>query len=84
MDVASPAYGGTGLKIDWVAGREFAAQHRAMLAGGLAPETVAEAIRQVRPIGVDVASGVESSPGKKDHRKVAAFIENARTASATL
>ncbi len=81
LDAASPAFGGTGVKIDWNAGREFAARHRAMLAGGLDPDSVAEAIRQVRPIGVDVSSGVESSPGKKDLHKVAAFIANARAAA---
>jgi phosphoribosylanthranilate isomerase len=81
MDAASPAYGGTGVKIDWEAGRSFAAQHRAILAGGLDPESVAEAIRQVRPAGVDVASGVECTPGKKDFRKVAAFIAHARAAA---
>lgn len=81
LDAASPAYGGTGLKVDWQAGAEFAAEHRAMLAGGLDPESVAAAIRQVRPIGVDVSSGVECAPGKKDKRKVAAFIANARGAA---
>lgn len=80
MDAASPAYGGTGLKVDWEAGQKFAAQHRAMLAGGLDPESVAAAIRQVNPIGVDVSSGVESAPGKKDRHKVAAFVANARAA----
>jgi phosphoribosylanthranilate isomerase len=84
LDVVSPAYGGTGEEIDWKEGRKFASQHRAMLAGGLRPETVAEAIRQVRPIGVDVSSGVESLPGKKDFRKVAAFIANARAAAGVI
>ncbi|MEI6564123.1 MAG: phosphoribosylanthranilate isomerase [bacterium] len=84
MDAASPTYGGTGLKIDWEAAFEFASRHRAMLAGGLNPASVAEAIRQVRPLGVDVASGVESSHGKKDRRKVADFIENARAAAGIL
>jgi len=84
LDVASPAYGGTGKKIDWETGRGFASQHRAMLAGGLDPESVAEAIRQVRPMGVDVSSGVEHSPGKKDLHKVAAFIENAKAAAGVI
>ena len=81
MDAASPAYGGTGLKVDWVAGRSFASRHPAILAGGLGPDSVAEAIRQVQPAGVDVSSGVESSPGKKDFRKVSAFIARARAAA---
>lgn len=81
MDAASPAYGGTGEKIDWKAAQTFASAHRAVLAGGLDPDSVAEAIRQVQPIGVDVSSGVESSLGKKDMHKVAAFIANARVAA---
>jgi len=80
MDAFSPAFGGTGIKVDWDAARQFAAGHRAMLAGGLDSETVGEAVRQVRPLGVDVSSGVESAPGKKDHKKVAAFIRAARDA----
>jgi phosphoribosylanthranilate isomerase len=50
-----------------------------MLAGGLDPQNVADAIRQVRPFAVDVASGVESEPGKKDHAKVRDFIERAKS-----
>ncbi len=80
MDAASPAFGGTGTKVDWDAARQFAAGHRAMLAGGLDPETVGAAIRLVRPLGVDVASGVELAPGRKDHKKVVAFIRAAREA----
>lgn len=57
---------------------------RALLAGGLKPENVAEAIRLTRPWGVDTASGVESSPGIKDHRKIAGFIKAVREADQAL
>ena len=51
-----------------------------MLSGGLTPQTVADAIKTVRPFGVDVSSGVESAPGVKDKRLIEAFIRNARAA----
>jgi phosphoribosylanthranilate isomerase len=51
-----------------------------ILSGGLRPETVSQAVRLVRPYGVDVSSGVEASPGRKDHRKVREFIVNVRQA----
>ena len=81
LDAASPEYGGSGVKIDWEAGREFALHHQVMLAGGLDSESVADAVRQVRPMGVDVSSGVECFPGKKDFRKVADFIAHAKAAA---
>lgn len=72
------AYGGTGQVVDWNLAAEAARSARILLAGGLTPSNVAEAIRQVHPYGVDVSSGVEDRPGKKDPAKVKAFIEAAR------
>ena len=78
VDGHSPAlYGGTGRVTDWNAAQALAAQYPIFLAGGLTPENVAQAIAQVKPWGVDVASGVESSPGKKDHAKMRDFIQSA-------
>lgn len=74
-------YGGTGQVADWGLAAEAAKSAQILLAGGLTPENVREAIRQVRPYGVDVSSGVEASPGKKDHAKVGAFIRAARLVS---
>jgi phosphoribosylanthranilate isomerase len=75
--------GGTGVSFDWelVAGRRSAVPM--ILAGGLDPDNVASAIATVRPFAVDVASGVESAPGIKDHELMAAFAEHGRAASAT-
>jgi phosphoribosylanthranilate isomerase len=75
---ASGGYGGTGQTCDWDVAREAAARAPVLLAGGLGPENVADAIRAVRPWGVDVASGVESAPGVKDPEKVAAFVRRAK------
>jgi phosphoribosylanthranilate isomerase len=76
--------GGTGVPFDWNAARRVIAQApetlNIILAGGLRPENVAEAIRELNPSGVDVASGVEASPGHKDPARIAAFIRNARSA----
>ena len=80
-------YGGTGRMIDWkrlINYEESIGKIPLILAGGLAPENVAEAIRVVRPHAVDVASGVESSPGKKDPAKVRDFVTAAREAFANL
>lgn len=71
-------YGGTGEIGDWSIAREIAAHHPILLAGGLNPLNVADAIRAVRPWGVDVASGVERAPGVKDAERVRRFIENVK------
>ena len=70
-------YGGTGQTADWSVAADLARQASILLAGGLTPENVAEAVRQVRPWGVDVASGVEAGPGKKDAARMRAFVQNA-------
>lgn len=81
LDAADPARrGGTGQVIDWDQAALVARRDRVVLAGGLTPLTVAEAIERVRPFGVDVSSGVESAPGIKDADKVSLFLANARRA----
>jgi phosphoribosylanthranilate isomerase len=73
--------GGTGASFNWDLALEAQKLGRPVfLAGGLTPENVADAVRRVQPYGVDVSSGVEESPGKKDHAKVAAFIKAAKQA----
>ena len=69
------AYGGTGVTADWNKAAELAKQYSLLLAGGLTPENVGEAVQQVKPWGVDVASGVESSAGSKDASKMRAFVQ---------
>jgi phosphoribosylanthranilate isomerase len=71
-------YGGTGQRADEGLAATLARQHRLLLAGGLTPENVAAAIAAVRPWGVDVASGVEAEPGRKDHARVSRFIDEVR------
>lgn len=82
------ASGGTGQSFDWKRAHQLLAAEsgklRIILAGGLRPENVAEAIRTLRPWGVDVASGVEKSPGQKDPARVAAFVTAARSAFAAI
>jgi phosphoribosylanthranilate isomerase len=77
-------YGGTGKRADWVVARRAAKSHRIILAGGLTPENVADAIRSVRPYAVDVASGVEAQPGKKDHGKMREFFHEVERANREL
>ena len=75
VDAALPGqFGGTGMTADWKQAREVASHWPILLAGGLHPNNVAEAIRVVQPWGVDVASGVEASPGKKDVQKMIDFV----------
>jgi len=77
---ASQAYGGTGQLTNWDQAARLAEQYRFFLAGGLKPENVAAAVQQVKPWGVDVASGVESAPGHKDRDKMKAFVRAVRQA----
>jgi phosphoribosylanthranilate isomerase len=77
-------HGGTGEKVPWELLADFDAGVPLILAGGLTPDNVAEAVRLVRPYGVDVASGVERSPGRKDPDKVRRFLDAAREAAAKL
>lgn len=74
-------HGGTGHRAPWELLAEYRPPVPLILAGGLTPDNVAEAIRAVRPYAVDVASGVESAPGVKDPDKVRRFLDNARAAA---
>jgi phosphoribosylanthranilate isomerase len=76
------AYGGTGVTADWDRAADLASRFPILLAGGLTPENVAEAIRRVNPWGVDVASGVEAASGVKDARKMRDFVKAVRSAEA--
>jgi phosphoribosylanthranilate isomerase len=67
--------GGTGRPIDWAAAAGVAARREILLAGGLTPDNVAEAVARVRPFGIDVSSGVERAPGIKDHQRLRALFE---------
>lgn len=74
------ALGGTGHCFEWALAREVAGRRRLVVAGGITEENVADAVAQLRPFGVDTASGVESSPGVKDRARTRRFVENARRA----
>jgi phosphoribosylanthranilate isomerase len=80
----SGEYGGTGVRADWSMAAQAAKSHTVILAGGLTPENVAEAIQIVRPYAVDVASGVELKPGKKDLGRMREFFSEVRRASSQL
>ena len=81
LDSASPGYGGSGATFDWSLAAEVARELPVLLAGGLTPENVAEAVATVRPLGVDVASGVETAPGVKDAARMETFIRRAKGAA---
>jgi phosphoribosylanthranilate isomerase len=74
-------YGGSGVAADWNGAAELAKKYSLLLAGGLTPENIAEAVGRVKPWGVDVASGVESAPGKKDPSKMKAFVRAVQSVS---
>ena len=81
LDAPTPGYGGSGHTFDWGLAAEVARELPIVLAGGLGPHNVAEAVRTVRPWAVDVASGVERAPGVKDHDRMRLFVERAREAA---
>lgn len=71
-------YGGTGLKADWAAAATLAATRRVILAGGIRPENVGDAVATVKPFGIDVSSGVEDAPGIKNPERIRALFETLR------
>jgi phosphoribosylanthranilate isomerase len=79
----SDNYGGTGIPFDWSIAVQAKQFGKIIIAGGLTPENVGDAVRKVKPHGVDVSSGVELSPGIKDHKKMGEFILRAREANAS-
>ncbi len=82
VDTPSPGRGGSGERGDWGLARRAAELHRVLLAGGLTPDNVAEAVATVAPHGVDSASGVELTPGRKEPLLVEGFVTAARAAFA--
>jgi phosphoribosylanthranilate isomerase len=81
---SSRAPGGTGATFDWSIAKRAAGLGRLVLAGGLDPGNVGRAVREVRPFGVDVSSGVEDSPGRKNPEKMRAFVQAVREADRML
>jgi phosphoribosylanthranilate isomerase len=75
------SYGGSGQTADWHTAALLAREYPILLAGGLTPENISQALRHVRPWGVDVASGVERAPGVKDRAKMTAFIQTVKDES---
>jgi len=83
LDAQDPVRrGGTGQAIDWEAAAAVAAERRIVLAGGLTPDNVVRAMERVRPFGIDVSSGVERSPGIKDHERIRALFRALAAAAA--
>jgi phosphoribosylanthranilate isomerase len=80
LDTPTVGYGGSGQTFDWELAAEVARELPIVLAGGLGPENVAEAVRIVHPWAVDVASGVELAPGVKDPERMRLFIDRAKEA----
>jgi phosphoribosylanthranilate isomerase len=79
LDAFAPdTHGGTGRTTDWNVAAEIANSVTVILAGGLTPDSVGTAVATVKPYAVDVSSGVEASPGKKDHAKMRAFVQAAK------
>ena len=78
---SADAHGGTGCRCDWQIATEVGHVKKIVLAGGLNPENVEEAVLRVHPYAVDVSGGLEDAPGKKDHEKIHTFIYNVRKAS---
>jgi phosphoribosylanthranilate isomerase len=85
LDSSKPGFGGTGRTFDWEQAapliKMLGVTSKLIVAGGLTPENVGEAIAKFRPYGVDAVTGAEREPGKKDHDKVRAFVKAARAAS---
>jgi phosphoribosylanthranilate isomerase len=82
VDTPSPGRGGSGELGDWELARQAGQLHRVLLAGGLNPDNVADAVATVAPHGVDAASGVESTPGRKDRSLMERYVSAARAAFA--
>ncbi|MEJ7554186.1 MAG: phosphoribosylanthranilate isomerase, partial [Aquificaceae bacterium] len=81
LDACSASYGGSGKRSDWSIAKELVERgFRVILAGGLNSESVREAIKTVKPFGVDVSSGIEISPGIKDHKKMEEFVHAVKNA----
>ena len=83
VDAVAENYGGSGIEANWNLAKKLVENRKkTLLAGGLTPDNVAQAIHAVGPYGVDVASGVESEPGVKDLARVQVFIDRVRNADA--